>query len=407
MKTWMRIWAVLAAVALFGAACGNDDDDDADLDPTPPADTAPDDDTDTEAWSLSDSVQVTIAEGKSDYTLEITRGDVQQMLNDDDNGNGNDDERAEIDGTTRWDDGTRRVMLPRDGEDDLEVVLVDDTMYVQVDDLDVGTDDDAEWWQFDLADIDAMPMGLDPEVLIALHDPAAVLQALDAAGDATGGENGEMVDHNGGEAMYWSTTVSLDDIDDRFVEMFADDPGDVEQGGAPVENGGTATDPVDPDAPGQADTEPGDPAEAPGAQPDEDGVDPAEPGNGMNGDDVEVHVWADEDDGEILAIAYGLGDQTGVDATGAQGGFGVLVELDNLGDADDVDVPETDETQTTQLDQLRDLFADVEILDDMNGTGTGAGTGMGTEDGDEDDDNGVFDDDDNDDEDDGLLDDDS
>ncbi len=405
MNRWLRIWAVLAAVVLFGAACGNDDDDDDNgPDPSPPADTAPDDDTDD--LSLSEVVQTTIGEGNSDYTITLARGDVRRALDDNDNGIADDNdngEHAEIDGTSRWDEGTRRVMLPRDNGDDLEVVIVDQTMYVQADDNGIGNDDDgAEWMQFDLGEVDALPAGLDEEVVIALHDPAAVLQALDMAGTAGDDESGQIVDHDGSDAHYWTTMVSLDEIDDPFVAMLVDDNGDVGEGSPTVDNGGTATDPDDTDTtPGQADdspTDPGtngmgdddtDPAETgTNGMDDDDTVDPG--ANGMGDDEVEVHVWASDDDREIVRIAYGLDTEAGAGAAGTQSGFAVIVDLDDLGNADDVETPETDETQTAQLDELQALFADVEIFDDMNGTTT---TSPGTGIDDDEDDNGVLDDD--------------
>jgi hypothetical protein len=461
-----RIVATCAALALVAAACNGDDDTqpvvDNDTTTAPVDDTDPvtdptedDNDIDDEMpISLEQAVRATIDAGNADYTLRVSQLTLDQLANDDDNGLGfNDDgdtdqsetgqapaqtngpDTDEIDGRMQFAEQTRQLSLQVDDED-RDVIIDGTTMYIELgdngvvdtgidtdEDAAVGTEDeDAEWGRVMLDDPQQSLAMMTPDLLIALHDPAAVLRAVipaqtgmveDDAGtgtdpdgvddDAVGtdqdtaqttpGATGA-TDDNGRRKV---VTIQLDQIDDPFVQQLGEltgaqelqvyvwfdteDDGYVQQMaydlGAALQGAGPEADPTtDPAEPG---TDPGtdtDNGADPGA-----GTDPAidngpdfdndlDTGNGVAGIDPDNDSATGTEDDDTTPPGDGM---TGAGTMTGTGPF-VVVELDNVGDAEEIDIPEADEVRDVQFSQIQ-MQLQVNLLAPAPGApGTDPGT---------------------------------
>jgi hypothetical protein len=417
-----RLAATGAAVTLVLAvsAC-NGDDNGADLDPfgddttttqpaetvppeeTAPVETAPTDDDVTAEVTLETALQATLNEGSADYTIWVSYDSLDQIGEngmDDGTGMGTDEQR-EVSGRAQFDEFQRQITVETN-DDEREVIVDNQVMYIELGDE--ATDDDAEWGRVMLDDIEAGGAAMTPDLLIALHDPIAVLRAVGPAQTGTAGMDDAgttaQPDVDGRREM---VRVAIADIDDPFVQMLGeqtgrddlevhvwfDDDGDNGMLGDDNDNGTDArvnriaydlAMAASPTSPGGTGTDPGT-GTAPGAEPDDDLGTTDDDGLGTGTDDDNGTVFGDPEDPETTdpgatgqdGTAPGVGD----DLTMATGPF-VVVEFDSFGDIDDIEVPEQDEVQDVELARISALLG-VDLMTGAGDRGTGTGTDTGTD----------------------------
>jgi hypothetical protein len=458
-----RLAATGAAVTLVLAvsAC-NGDDDGADLDPfgddttttqpvdtVPPEETAPDDTQPTEddvtpEVTLETAIQSTLDQGSADYTIWVSHDSLEQIAGDRDNGMGDDgtgddddngllddgtgddgqrDDQREVSGRAQFDEFQRQVTVEAN-DDERQVIIDNQVMYIELRDDDVtdGTTDDAtgddatgdaEWGRVMLDELDAGGVAMTPDLLIALHDPIAVLRAVGPAQTGTAGmDDAGTTAQPDTDGRHQMVRVPIADIQDPFVQMLGEQTGrddlevhvwfDDDGDNGIIGDNGDGTDArvhriaydlamaASPTSPGGTGVDPG--TGAPGTEPDDDlgttddglGGTGTDDGTGTTGTDDNGTVFGDPQDPETTdpgatgqdGTAPGVGD----DATMATGPF-VVVEFDSFGDIDDIDVPEQDEVRDVEFARISALLG-VDLLTDGRATGTGAtGTGTGTDDG--------------------------
>jgi hypothetical protein len=360
--------AGLAALALVAAACGNDDT----VDET----TEPDQE---ERSPLADAVRATLDEGRASFTIVLAEETAGTTGTDDTTttttggtddtttttvgtdgagttgttGTGTEVEvevEVEVEGVVSFDDDRRALLL--DGAAATTGTGTEDTTTTTTagttdDDAATGTDDDgttgqavptdriviegsdiyvpwdadgAEWGRADLSDLDDVTT-VDRETLVALHDPAAVLRAIESRADGDATDDGTAA---GGRHTVTLRAGDVDDVDDvvQTEALFED----------------------------------------------------------LGLDELVVRVELSGD--VVSSMTYEL--DAGTTATGtATEGATVTVELTDLGTAEDVEVPDVDDVVEVELADALTVVDDL-TAGTMTGTGTGTGTGTtGTDDDDD------------------------
>jgi hypothetical protein len=399
----LRPFAAAAALTLLGAAACADDDDTAEPglplqdDTTTTTDAVGTDDDTDRPIDLAAAVAATLAEDDAGYTIRVGWGPATQVDDDGaDTGTGADDDTdtgatgdagaspmadgEEIDGRIDFRDGTRQVTLDIDGED-VDVVIDGATVYLQLPDelrtvgapggvdadpdetaqtgTDTGTDTDADGWvTVQLQEVVDGDTPLLRDALVALHDPAAVLRAVEQTAPVTPAGPGN-TGTGGGDGEMHTVTIDADDVDDPVFGALARHEGlgqiqvmawidDDRVDRIAYELRGTTGGMVTPPATEQPGTDGADTQGGTTGQPG-----PQQPGRA----------------GEAMP--------------GQQGTIAVVVEFDDFGDADEIDVPTTAQELSAQDARLilgRVTLLGVQPADPGTGTGTGTGTdGTGTD----------------------------
>jgi hypothetical protein len=460
----LRATAALAALVLIGgAACTPETDDTA----QPVADLTEQDAVETEVEDsevdLGDAIANTLDEANADYTVTAALGTVRSLagpgpvaLTQDVDGAADADQQGdglpgagsdalghhdladEVSGVVEFEGGSRQVTLALSDDEEIDVIVDGDNVFVELPDeaaLDpagtVGegpvtgepgetgegaTTEDHDWAQVS-ADELADGVGLRwRDVLIALHDPAAVLRsAQQAAAQAQPGGWEDADDSNGAhfvvtldagavEDPFLAQLVEREGLEELEVHLWVDEgdervtrvaydltgevldeptapgvdarPGDARDGesGVATEDDGTEApaeqfqegdgdqDPLGADAPSATVDQEGADATAEQQASDDDGVGGAqEPGAERQG----AQQPGDQDDD---GVGPTTGQQDGLQrqspqqqGTGVEG-FAVRVDLENFSGAQEVERPDDAEVTALDAEQVQSLLGAFRLL---------------------------------------------
>jgi hypothetical protein len=246
--------------------------------------------------------------------------------------------------------------------------------------------DDAGWGHVDLSELVDTATNAPVDVLVALHDPGAVLRAVQNGTDTgTETETGTSEELDGRELIRYQVTVEAEDIDDPVFQALADREG-FDQVAVHVwvdrDDGNIAR--MAYDLPAAAAT----PTDDDTTTTDDDGVTTSDgasdtgDADGTGGRTDTGATGTGTGTGDAGGDADGTGGRTdtGATGTGPTVGIGaqlaVVIDLDQVSGAEAIEVPDRNDVVELEATQLRGLLTEVDLVGGR--TDTSRGTSPGT-----------------------------